>query len=61
MLLVSASRRATIKFDWITLLLSVLLIATLLAFFTGVFPYPVGWIVLSALLIFRLTASSGRP
>jgi dihydroxy-acid dehydratase len=59
MFLGSSSRRATIKFDWITLLLTVLLIATLLAFFTGVFPYPVGWIVLSALLLFRLTANSG--
>jgi dihydroxy-acid dehydratase len=51
-----ATRRLKIKFDWISALLIVLLIATLTAFFTGVFPYPVGWIVLTALLVFRLTA-----
>jgi dihydroxy-acid dehydratase len=52
--------RLTIKFDWITALLVILLIATLLAFFAGVFPYPVGWIVLTALLVFRLTANRGK-
>jgi len=54
----SSRRSLEIKFDWITALLIVLLIATLIAFFTGVLPYPVGWIVLAALLVFRLTARS---
>ena len=44
------------KIDWIAAGLIGLLIATLLAFFTGLFPYPYGWIVLLALLLFRLTA-----
>lgn len=44
------------KRDWITMLLSVLLVATLLAYFMGAFPYPYGWIVLSVMLVFRLTA-----
>jgi len=37
-----------------------LLAASLLAFFTGVLPYPVGWIVISALLVFRLTAMQSK-
>ena len=45
-----------IKPDWIALLLALVLVFTLIAFFTGVFPYPFGWIVLTALLVFRLTA-----
>ena len=49
-----------IKFDWISALLTGALIATLLAFFAGVFPYPYGWIVITALLVFRLTAVSQR-
>lgn len=49
-----------IEFDWITALLVLLLAATLFAFFVGVFPYPVGWIVLTALLVFRLTARKGK-
>ncbi len=40
--------------DWITALIVTLLIATLLAFFSGIFPYPYGWLVLAALLLFRL-------
>ena len=44
-----------IKFDWITALLISVLMATLIAFFTGLFPYPYGWLVFSALLLFRLT------
>ena len=44
------------KFDWISVLLIFVLIATLIAFFTGIFPYPYGWIVLAVLLVFRLTA-----
>ena len=27
-----------------------------MAFFIGVFPYPYGWIVITLLLVFRLTA-----
>ena len=44
------------RIDWISALLVCALAATLVAFFTGVFPYPYGWIVLTALLILRLTA-----
>ena len=44
------------KFDWITALLVTVLIATLIAFSTGVFPYPYGWIVVSLMLMFRLSA-----
>ncbi len=42
------------ELDWITAVIVTLLIATLLAFFSGVFPYPYGWLVLVALLVFRL-------
>ena len=49
-------RDIKIKFDGISALLVFLLIATLLAFFTGVVPYPYGWIVITVMLIFRLTA-----
>jgi len=42
------------------LILIVLLIATLVAFFTGIVPYSYGWIVLAALLVFRLTAVRKR-
>ena len=50
-----------IKLDWISALLIILLVATLVAFFTGAFPYPYGWIVITALLVLRLAArqSSG--
>jgi len=44
------------KFDWISVLLAIVLIASLIAFFTGVFPYHYGWIVISVFLIFRLSA-----
>ncbi len=44
------------KYDWIAILLVVVLMASLIAFFTGVVPYPYGWFVLLALLVFRLTA-----
>jgi len=57
---VLAQMRQTIKFDWISALLAILLIATLLAFFTGVFPYPYGWIVLSAVLVLRLGANEKK-
>jgi len=43
--------------DWITALLVVLLMATLLAYFTGAFPYPYGWIVLLVMLVFRLAGN----
>ena len=43
-------------FDWITAVLIAALAATLLAFFSGAFPYPYGWIVLTALLFMRLSA-----
>jgi energy-coupling factor transporter transmembrane protein EcfT len=49
-----------IKFDPVTALLIVLLAATLLAFLTGLFPYPVGWIVITALLVFRLTGGQTK-
>ena len=45
----------SLKFDWITTLLAVLLLATLVAFFTDVFPYPFGWIIIAVLLVLRLT------
>ena len=45
-----------IKLDWISGLLVIALMATLIAFFTGVFPYPYGWIVITVVLVFRLTA-----
>lgn len=45
------------KIDWLAALLVCALLATLIAFFTGVFPYPYGWIVFTALLVFRLTAT----
>ncbi len=48
--------KSTFKPDWIAAIIVVLLMATLAAFFTGIFPYPYGWIVLIALLVFRLTA-----
>ena len=50
----------TIKFDWIAALLVTILLATLVAFFSGVFPYPYGWIVISILLVFRLTAGQQK-
>ena len=45
-----------LKLDWIAALLASALAATLIAFFAGIFPYPYGWIVITALLVFRLTA-----
>jgi len=42
--------------DWVAALIILLLAATLLAFFNGVFPYPYGWLILLALLIARLTS-----
>jgi len=48
------------KADSISVVLSILLLATLGAFFTGAFPYPYGWIVLMALLVMRLTAKQKK-
>jgi dihydroxy-acid dehydratase len=42
------------------LLLGALLAATIVAFVAGIFPYPFGWIVLSALLVARLFVVLGR-
>ncbi len=36
------------------LIIGALLIASLTAFFTGLLPYPIGWIILSAAFIGRL-------
>lgn len=46
--------------DWITIVLVSLLIATLLAYFSGVFPYPYGWIILSVILVMRLAANKNN-
>jgi dihydroxy-acid dehydratase len=35
------------------LIIGVLLIASLVAFFTGLMPYPIGWIILSVAFIGR--------
>ena len=42
------------KFDWITAMLAILLLAVLIGFFTGAFPYPYGWIIITGLLILRV-------
>ena len=49
--------QANTKPDWITVVIVVLLLSTLAAFFAGVFSYPYGVIVLAALLLFRLSTS----
>ena len=36
------------------LIIGALLVATLTAFFTGILPYPIGWIILGAAFIGRL-------
>lgn len=40
--------------DWVLILIGVSLVATLLAYFLGIIPYPIGWIVL--LLLFGIRA-----
>jgi hypothetical protein len=35
------------------LVIGVLLVATLAAFFTGLLPYPIGWIILTAAFVGR--------
>lgn len=42
------------------LILGALLIATLTAFFTGILPYPIGWIILGAAFVGRLLYLKGR-
>jgi hypothetical protein len=54
------TKETNIKIDWFSTLLVTLLIATLLAFFFGYFPYPYGWIVITLVLIARLTANSTK-
>ena len=48
------------KIDWLSTLLVTLLTATLLAFFFGYFSYPYGWIVLTFVLVARLTQYIAR-
>jgi hypothetical protein len=48
------------KTDWIAVILSILLLATLGAFVTGAFPYPYGWIVLLALLVMRVLSKQKK-
>jgi len=40
--------------DWITITLVLLLIASLIAYFSGVLPYPFGLLIILALLFGRL-------
>lgn len=54
------TKETNIKIDWFSALLVTLLIATLLAFFIGYFPYPYGWIIITFVLIARLTANSRK-
>jgi hypothetical protein len=42
------------------LVIGVLLLSTLAAFFGGATPYPFGWIVLSVLLVARLLQLAGK-
>ena len=50
------------RFDGVSVVLAVLLLATLLAFFTGVFPYPFGWLIIAGLLAWRLVGrESPKP
>ena len=48
------------KLDPIAGLLILLLVATLAAFFTGIFPYPYGWLIIASLLVFRVLGSQRR-
>ena len=49
-----------IKFDRISALLVIALMATLIAFFAGIFPYPFGFIVITLLLVFRTIAGQEK-
>lgn len=51
------SHRAGIDYPLLILLL--LLAGTLIAFFTGLFPYPFGFIVITLAIIYRLTQLNG--
>ena len=42
------------------LVLGALLAGTLVAFFTGVLPYPVGWIILGVAVVGRLLYLAGK-
>ncbi|WP_296757154.1 hypothetical protein [Thioalkalivibrio sp.] len=42
------------------LILGALLVATLIAFFTGVLPYPIGWIILTVAFVGRLIVLKSR-
>ena len=46
-------KETKIKIDWLSMLLVTLLLATLLAFFAGYFPYPYGWIIFTIALVAR--------
>ena len=48
-----------IRPDPVSILLAVALAASLIAFFAGAFPYPYGWAILTALLVFRWSATRG--
>jgi hypothetical protein len=54
------TKETNIKIDWLSTVLVTLLIATLLAFFIGYLPYPYGWIIITIVLIARLTANSRK-
>ena len=47
--------------DWILIMLIVLFIATLAAFYAGMLPYPIGWLVLAALIVLRVNQIRRRP
>lgn len=42
------------------LVIGILLVASLAAFFSGVLPYPIGWIILGVAFIARLLYLRGR-
>lgn len=42
------------------LIIGILLVASLAAFFTGALPYPIGWIILTVAFIARLFFLAGR-
>ncbi len=46
--------------DPVLLVIGALLLTVLIAFFTGIIPYPFGWIVLSILFVLRLRYLSRR-
>lgn len=56
----SAGILALKRMDIPLLVIGALLIASLTAFFSGVLPYPVGWIILGIAFIARLIYLSGR-